>query len=664
MKLTYRPEIDGLRTLAVVPVVLFHAGIAPFKGGFVGVDVFFVISGYLITSILLTDLSKGSFSLLRFYDRRIRRIIPALVAVLLTSFVMAYLWMPTGQLREFSKDVVAVSLFGSNFRYMMGGGYFDAVEQLRPLLHTWSLAIEEQFYVVFPLLLFVVWRCWRSVLIPVMLFLLTSSLFLAEYMSRTDSLLNYYLLPTRAWELLAGSVLAVWGVRPGAVSRGIAEVAAWLGVGLIFVSVFLLGEEYRYPSLWTAIPVAGAMLVIAFADVRSLAGRMLGSRPFVGIGLLSYSFYLWHQPVFAFARLRFGQENLSTGDYSVLIGLSLVLSWTTYLVLERPIRRKSFATPLKVAGCALAATVLLIAGARYTIIQGKYELPLRNPLITELNERLKPAYGLSMACDGAVDIPACKTDDQPVIAVWGDSHARHLVDGLKASRPDIRMIQLTKSACTSMLHGAGVKYDPSPNLRRSRECLAFNDRVAEWLSHNKSVKFVVITSLLYQFSTDRGMLDASGNVVAGGPEGAIRQLRETIDWVKRLGKTPVLVTSPPISGKEIGDCFYRHKMFSASLDACGITSEEDATFRKSVYEIYDALESSVRVIRLRDLLCEGEMCPTHVGEMPIYRDSTHLTKEGSIYLSEKFDLYGRITGEVARPAMSGNRKRAAAANKN
>ena len=662
MRLAYRPEIDGLRTLAVVPVVLFHAGLAPFKGGFVGVDVFFVISGYLITSILLADLSKGSFSLLRFYDRRIRRIIPALVAVVLASFVMAYLWMPTDQLREFAKDVVAVSLFGSNIRYMAGGGYFDAAEQLRPLLHTWSLAIEEQFYVVFPLLLFALWRWWRPHLLTVSVILLAISLAFAEYMSQTDSLLNYYLLPTRAWELLAGSVLAMKGVRPGVVSRWKAEAGSALGVGLILVSVFLLGEEFRYPSLWTVIPVIGAMLVIAFADARSLAGQMLGSRPFVGIGLLSYSFYLWHQPVFVFARLRFGQDSLSTGDYLALVGLSLALSWATYLVLERPIRRQSFASPIKIATAALAATVFMIVGARYTVIQGKHWLPLRNPLITQLSERLKPAYGLAEACDGAVDIPDCKTDDQPVIAVWGDSHARHLVDGLKAARPDIRMIQLTKSACTAMLHGAGLKYNPGPDLRVSRECLAFNDRVVEWLSHNESVEFVVIASLMSQFSVDRGMLDAAGNVVPGGPEKAVEELRKTIDWVKRIGKTPVLVTSPPINGKDFGDCFYRHEVFGTSLDACGITRKEDATFRKSVYGIYSALEPFAKVIRLRDLLCEGETCLTHVGDMTIYRDTTHLSREGSVYLSREFDLYGRITGEETRRRVSGGPNKAAVTN--
>ncbi len=639
MKLAYRPEIDGLRTLAVVPVVLFHAGLAPFKGGFVGVDVFFVISGYLITSILLADLSKGSFSLLRFYDRRIRRIIPALVAVLLTSFVLAYQWMPAQQLREFAKDVVAVALFVSNIRYMAGGGYFDAAEQLRPLLHTWSLAIEEQFYVVFPLLLFAVWRWWRARLLPIMLILLAVSLAFAEYMSRTDALLNYYLLPTRAWELLAGSVLAIRGARPGSVSRGMAEAGTGLGVGLILVSVFLLGEEYRYPSLWTAVPVAGAVLVIALADVRTITGRVLGSRPFVGIGLLSYSFYLWHQPVFAFARLRFGQENLSTGDYLALIGLSLALSWATYLVLERPIRRQSFATPLKVAGVALAATVLLIAGARFTVIQGKYGLPLRNPTMVELDRRLRMSAGLNENCDGKVaTLSSCKTGEAPVVAVWGDSHARHLVDGILASNPDVSLIQLVRPSCPPDAN--------PPSTSGSSEVLAcrdFNRRVKEWLANQTTITHVVLGMRLSSHASKFNSVPEEASAFSREVDERAELMR-TADWIRRQGMKPVLFTSPPTTGAALGRCIYRTRLYGGKLEKCSMPLDDVIRSRAASIEFYRFLDANMKVVWLENGLCDQTTCHATVGDVYLYADSNHLTSEGSRYLGKKMGFYDLIVG--------------------
>ncbi|WP_321502026.1 acyltransferase family protein [Breoghania sp.] len=640
MKLAYRPEIDGLRTLAVVPVVLFHAGLVPFKGGFVGVDVFFVISGYLITSILLADLSKGSFSLLRFYDRRIRRIIPALLAVLLTSFVFAYQWMSLLQLREFAKDVVAVALFGSNIRYLSGSGYFDAAEQLRPLLHTWSLAIEEQFYVVFPLLLFAVWRWWRSRLLPSILILLVSSLVFAEYMSRTDALLNYYLLPTRAWELLAGAFLATKGVRPGGASRGVAEIGAGAGVLLIVVSIFLLGEEFRYPSLWTVLPVGGAMLVIAFADQRSFAGRVLASRPFVGIGLLSYSFYLWHLPVFAFSRIRFGQENLSTWDYCVLIGFSLALSWITYLVLERPIRRQAFATTLKVGGLALAATILLIAGARFTVIQAKHGLPFRNPIMVELDRRLRMSPGLSEHCDGEVDEHSfCKTGEAPVIAVWGDSHARQLVDGILASKPDVSLIQLVKPSCPPDANPTSA-----PETSDALSCRDFNRRVKAWLSNQTSVTHVVLAMRL---SSHTSKFNSGSDEPAASSDGGEERdkLMRTADWIRRQGMKPVLFTSPPATGMPVGRCLYRARAYGGEIEKCSMPIEDVVRYQGNIDKIYRSLELSMKVVRLEKALCDQATCHATVGDVYLYADSNHLTSEGSRYLGKKMGFYDLIMGD-------------------
>ena len=333
----YRREIDGLRSVAVLPVILFHAGFTVFSGGYVGVDVFFVISGFLITTILLGDLERGEFSILRFYERRARRILPALFTVMVVCVPFAWALMMPVELRGFGHSLAAVSLFISNVLFWQESGYFDTSAEEKPLLHTWSLAVEEQYYLLFPVMLFFLWKAGRNPTLTVLCALSLISLAAAEWGARNAPTANFYLIPFRAWELFAGSICALLA-RDGAALKP-NGVLGGLGLGLIAVSVFLFDSTTPFPSLYALAPVVGTALVILYATPTTLPGRLLATRPMVGVGLISYSAYLWHQPLFAYARLAL-RETPPMALMSALALASLVLAWISWRFIEQPFRRR------------------------------------------------------------------------------------------------------------------------------------------------------------------------------------------------------------------------------------------------------------------------------------------------------------------------------------
>jgi peptidoglycan/LPS O-acetylase OafA/YrhL len=337
----YRPEIDGLRAIAVLPVILFHAGFETFSGGFVGVDVFFVISGYLITTIILAELEQGKFSIVNFYERRARRILPALFLVMLVCIPFAWFWLVPSDMKDFSQSLVAVSVFASNILFWLESGYFDTSAELKPLLHTWSLAVEEQYYVLFPLFLMLFWRLGkRWILVPLGL-VFVASLSVAEWAAYAKPSAAFYLLPTRGWELLIGAFAAFYlsKVSRKEFSKGVSEFCGWLGVTLILYAVFAYSKTTQFPGLYALVPTLGTVLVILFATQQTTVAKFVGNRAFVGVGLISYSAYLWHQPLFAFARQRSLTEPSHT-VFLVLSVLALVLAYFSWRYVEAPFRSK------------------------------------------------------------------------------------------------------------------------------------------------------------------------------------------------------------------------------------------------------------------------------------------------------------------------------------
>lgn len=337
----YRREIDGLRAIAVLPVILWHAGLA-LQGGFVGVDVFFVISGFLIATILQDDLANGRFSILSFYERRARRILPALFLVIVVSYPFAWAWMQPDALTGYSASIAAATFFVSNLYFWQSTSYFSITDMQLPLLHTWSLAVEEQFYLIFPLMLLGLWRLPARPRGPVLLLCALASLALSGVMQRRAPEANFYLTPTRAWELLAGSAAALMIGAPALASTGaaLAQIASAAGLAMVLLPFGLYNRYTPGPSAYTLVPVLGAVLVLLFARTGTVVAAILSWRPLVGIGMISYSAYLWHQPIFALARIR----AYDPPSRPLMVGLSLLalaLAALSWRFVERPFRQKN-----------------------------------------------------------------------------------------------------------------------------------------------------------------------------------------------------------------------------------------------------------------------------------------------------------------------------------
>jgi peptidoglycan/LPS O-acetylase OafA/YrhL len=470
----YRSEIDGLRALALLPVMFFHAGFATFSGGFAGVDVFFVISGYLITTIILAEQQAGSFSLINFYERRVRRILPALFVVMAACLPLAWVILLPDDLKRFSQSLVAVSTLSSNVLFWKTSGYFDAAAELKPLLHTWSLAVEEQYYLLFPAVLVLGWRFGKRRMAVLLALAALLSLAVAQWASIRQPVAAFYLLPTRGWELLLGSLLAFYLSRSTA-----AKPARWLslaggaaGLLLILYGFFFFDQHTPFPGLYALAPAAGTALIILFARAGTPVGSLLGWRVLQGIGLISYSAYLWHQPLFAFARhASLGEPGkpLLTG----LIGASLVLAYLSWKYVETPCRDRQRLSRRQVFSYALLGSALFIgAGLAGHVLKGvpaRYSAEQRALLVqgdTNYKQTML-VYGLgkcfidydqgvevllAQRCAGAA--PGAKK-----VVLFGDSEAAHLMAGIRDEfvPRGFAVEQWTGTSCRAVSYAGNTK---------------------------------------------------------------------------------------------------------------------------------------------------------------------------------------------------------------
>jgi peptidoglycan/LPS O-acetylase OafA/YrhL len=480
----YRAEIDGLRAVAVVPVILFHAGFAVARGGYVGVDVFFVISGYLITSILRDELERGAFSVVRFYERRARRILPALFLVMAACLPFAWAWMLPADRKGFAQSLVAVSTFGSNLLFWRTSDYFDIATELKPLLHTWSLSVEEQYYVLFPLLLALAWGLGKRWIGAGLAALSIASLALAQYTSTRYPQAAFFLLPARAWELFIGALLALFPARLQALQgqRRLAGALGLLGLGAISISVLVFDAGTPFPSLYALVPTLGAALVIACATPATAVGRLLCQPAVVGVGLISYSAYLWHQPLFAFARHR----SLDEPGAAIMAGLavlSLALAWLTWRFVERPFRiRQRFSRRQVFAfgamGSALFVSLGLVGhfgdGFRSSWLRDHPQSRVAMQLLADA-QRESPVFvparriddhgcvfsmeNLTPAAEARIE--ACAAGNGRGIAVLGDSHATGLFDSLASNNGGRApfLVGVTKNGCNLPTQRPGCHYE-------------------------------------------------------------------------------------------------------------------------------------------------------------------------------------------------------------
>mgnify|MGYP001326417410 FL=1 len=442
MKLSYRPEIDGLRAIAVGAVILYHSqiklfGHQPFKGGFIGVDIFFVISGYLITSIILKELvSTGNFSFKYFYERRIRRILPALLFVMFISFIFAWIFLLPSSFIDFSKSILYSQGFSSNFYFHYSGQqYDDPSSLLKPFLHTWSLSVEEQYYIIFPVVLIFIYKFFRKYLIHFFIISFIVSLGLAEWGSRNYPSATFYFIHTRVWELLAGSLLAYFEIKSGSRSKSkkLNLIFPFVGLVLIVHSILFFNHNMLHPSFFTLSPVIGVCLIIWYSSKEDLITKILSLKMFVGIGLISYSLYLWHYPIFAFYRY----IKNSTGNYTNVIIVFIILlslSIFSYFFIEKPFRKKrSKKFSIKI----IFISIVIISFANLLIIfNDGYKDRFKNIFLELDKNNIKKPWQLlkdkkGEPCFSNENLCFFNTDSKKRVFLIGDSHIASINYDLK-----------------------------------------------------------------------------------------------------------------------------------------------------------------------------------------------------------------------------------------
>ncbi len=590
----YRPEIDGMRAIAVLAVMGYHARLPFFSAGYLGVDVFFVISGYLITSILRRETERGTFTLAGFYERRVRRILPALFLVCLASVPAALLLMAPARMESFADALVAILTFSSNFFFYFESGYFAPATEESPLIHSWSLAVEEQFYLLYPLF-FLALR--RSRVPAVWLGAAWGLSFVAAtILSEVDANASFYLLPTRAWELGAGALIAFLPE-----SRG-SRLLTLLGLAAILTSIPVIGE--RPPGPWTLPTVLGTALVVVYA--RGAAATFLSARPLVAIGLASYSAYLWHQPVFVFTRL-YALGGDPRVALSLAAGLTAVLSWLSWRYVERPFRQRD-GLSLRPTLIALGAGAVAIAGfalasahtdgfakrfdadEQWLLAYVDYET---GSAYSDGHCNLRPHEGITNHA------PECLDGEGPLLL--GDSHAAALSHGLRENLP---LRQLTAWGCPPLLDFQSRRMDIP-------HCAAIQSRMRQVLEAQP-------TGLLILHADWQRYLSESEEDVVAALEQTIRLARPGWSvWV--VGGVPHWHPSLP------------ERIVSTRSAGMGSVPTSLEHLRRADAKIAaSANEAGAGFISLLERWCRATSCRAELRDGTLTTwDHSHLTAEGS-----------------------------------
>ncbi len=632
----YRAEIDGLRAVAVLPVILFHAGFDVFSGGFVGVDIFFVISGYLITTIIVAEINAGNFSIVNFYERRARRILPALFFVLFCSLPFAWMWLVPQDLKSLSQSLVAVTLFSSNILFWKTSGYFESAAELKPLLHTWSLAVEEQFYVFFPLLLMAVWRFGPRRVLPLLAVAALASLGIAQWGSAAQPDAAFYLLPTRGWELLIGAFAALcllddraW--QPGKLAS---EAGSALGLLLLLYSIFLFDKDTPFPSLYTLVPTAGTALVILFATPATRVGQLLGRRVLVGIGLISFSAYLWHQPLFALARHR-SLDEPGRWIFAGLVAASIVLAYFSWQFVEKPFRdRQRFGRRQIFLYAGIGSIAFLLLGLAGHATSGFEQARTTDAHRQVLKSAAASPLRAKCHTGGADYTPpekACDLNGGPVrVAVFGDSHAVELAYALAQGLESrgIGLKQLTFSGCSPMF-GRTV-------AGRDKPCAEWTGQAASYLAANPDIGHVVVAYRIHG-----ALFGTHERAYPGWPDtiGAAERERRWAAYVALLryfvahGKQVRLVLQAPELPKQIDALVLRASDPTAAIDGASRAWWE----RRSAWvnARLAQLPAGVTVIDPTPLFCNADSCLAVKDGVARYFDDDHMSIGGARLVADQ-----------------------------
>ena len=655
----YRADIDGLRAIAVLPVVLYHAGVPEITGGFLGVDVFFVISGFLITSIVATEVAAGRFSLLSFYERRARRILPALTVVVLSTLVVGWFFLVPTEYRDLGQSTLATALFLSNIYFKSEIDYFSPAAEFAPLLHTWSLAVEEQFYLFFPPMLAAIfaWRG-RSAVLWAVIGLTVLSLAAAAVLLPIKPGWVFYLIFFRAWELGVGALLALstFSAPRHVLPREVIGVAGLLA---ILVPVFLYDANTPFPGLAAVPPVFGtaAIIYVGSSSLGSIVNRLLAHRFLVWIGLISYSLYLWHWPILAFVRIGMAHVALPLNVGLIAVAVSVVIAWVSYRFIERPFRIRSRFRFTRKAIFSLSAAMLFAMVLTGSVLHFTSGMPSRltpiaaaiSAVTDDQNPDRKKCFGRQPK-DGLCPIGSAVTASEPVdFLFWGDSHAEAMRYGVD------------RAARTTEKSGLFVGTNACPPIRdirrtpESLRCTALKNSVMAFLEDRADIQLVVLAarwSFVVEGSRYRResgspfRLEWSGDKRArpdGDDNASLFEagLRSTVLEILASGREVVILGPIPEVGWSVPNVLARYEMGIRFFEPPRLTA---ADFRRRAGATEEILlrvataNSGVRYLPLSDVFCaDGECSIRDEDGLPLYVDDDHISRSAAEqWLSERF----------------------------
>ncbi|SMY06874.1 acyltransferase family protein [Flavimaricola marinus] len=653
--LTYRPEIDGLRAIAVLAVVLYHFGVPGLPGGFVGVDVFFVISGFLIGGLLWSEIqSSGRIDLKRFYLRRIRRLAPAYFAMVALSTVFAALVLLPFEFRDYAKSLIAATVWLSNVQFWREAGYFDASADVKILLHTWSLSVEEQFYVVLPFALLALGMV-RKATVPALIALWALSLWGCIALTPSQPVSTFFLFPFRAWELLTGVLLAI------ALQTRALRFPAWVsGAGLVLViGSILLVQTAGFPGWQAMFPVAGSAMLLANAGRNDPVNKALGHPAPVFVGLISYSLYLWHWPVLTLSRY-WRIDYAGPWEAALWLALAVALSIASWALVERPLRRAATISGSRFVGGTVAAGVVAIGigGLVFLLngIPGRFDAETRNH-IAATQDFLQDWSRCSTAWDGpfaGIETCAIGPDGPPEVIIWGDSHLRALMDGLAlaAAETETSGVIIWHAGCPPLfgIRKAESSAEPAVDAR----CTEANDQLREAFTQLPSATRILLVGRWAYYTNGEGTGRDSDNKIGLTPapgsglgatsqqelfamalDQTTRKLGESFDEVHVLRMVPEIAN-------------YDSRLISRQLAQGWIDSEDAAlamiakpeTLTARVRDAEAAIfglvtKGQITVIDPWPLLCP-DRCSATIDGRPVYFDNNHLTNSGARALRHLF----------------------------
>ena len=607
----YRSDVDGLRAVAVLSVLFFHSGLPAFSGGYVGVDVFFVISGYLIVGQLIEDIDRDSYSIARFYERRIRRIMPALVFTIFLSFIASSILFLPNALFDFYRSLTATTVFVSNIYFWRNSGYFETAALDRPLLHTWSLSVEEQFYIIIPLALFVTFKWFRPAAFPVFLGAALLSFFLSVFLTDRGPTANFFLLPTRAWELLVGALIVLLRLPP--IPQVYREGLAALGLIFIALAVTTFSSATAFPGLTALLPTVGAALVIiGTAEKRTFVSRALSWRPAVAIGLLSYSLYLVHWPIIVFVRYIFLRD-LRLREILAVVCASGVLAYLSWRFVETPFRRRS--PNQRIGHVFHIAALTLVALAAVGLGGGSWT---QSQLHASAADVASEDVWLSKRCF-LIDQDASawrgdlcvRTSGAPRNALlWGDSFAAHYIPGLIRNQKQLthNVVQYTFAGCPPVL---------SYQSYARPGCHSFNARVFEIIS---------------RYNVDAVIMSSRWDLVR---QRGVTEVGDTIRQLVAVGVKVYVIGQSPLFPFSIDVLLSRAAGQSENGESSWYLS-----FERSENSQLNAVTGTANFIDPLRTFCDDRLCKYQAQHQLLFYDYGHLSNIGSdMAVRSYFPLY-------------------------